>query len=76
MNYLFGFLFLTIKDEKVTFDTFISLVEKFFPDFFSKEMRKLKILFYQFDQCLNLFLPELAEHFKVNLNKKLFILKL
>ena len=65
MNYVMGFLYICIQNEEATFKAFTSLIDKFFQNFFSKDLAKLKLLFYQFDHCLNLFLPKIADHFKV-----------
>jgi len=60
-----GYLYSNIKDETKTYHFFTVLLEKHFDRMFCQEFAQLKLLFYQFDRCLALFLPELSEHFKV-----------
>ena len=65
MNYIMGFLYINIKDEEKTFKAFTYLIDLYFENMFTKDLYKLKLLFFQFDRCLALFLPNLADHFKV-----------
>ena len=67
MNYIMGFLFCNFKDESKTYKFFCELLEIHFKHMFIQEFAQLKLLFYQFDRCLALFLPELYEHFKVKI---------
>ena len=66
MNYIMGFIYNRFKDEEKTFKIFNIILDEYFKNMFCKEFAKLKLLFYQFDRCLALFLPELSEHFKVS----------
>lgn len=66
MNYIMGFIYIRFMDEEKTYKFFNIILEKYFKNMFCKEFAQLKLLFYQFDRCLALFLPELSEHFKVN----------
>lgn len=66
MNYIMGFLYNIFKDEDKAYLIFSIIIKINFNGMFSKEFYQLKLLFYQFDRCLALFLPELCDHFKVN----------
>lgn len=68
MNYIMGYLFINVRNEELTLKIFISLINQHFHNIFTKDLRKLKLLFYQFDRCLHIFLPELFEKFKVFLS--------
>lgn len=65
MNYLMGFLYLNDPDENRTLNLFVRLVETHFDNVFTENLSQLKVLFYQFEKCLDIFLPDLAEHFKI-----------
>lgn len=65
MNYIMGFLYHNIREESTTYLFFNVILEKYFSKMFGKEFAQLKLLFYQFDRCLALFMPELSEHLKV-----------
>lgn len=65
MNYVMGFLLLKFKDEKMTYQAFCRLMDIHLKEAYSKNFTKLKILFYQFEQCLSLFLPSIYNHLKV-----------
>lgn len=65
MNYIMGFMYINIKDEETTFKAFTYLINLYFENMFTKDLYKLKVLFYQFEKCLGLFIPNLADHFKV-----------
>lgn len=65
MNYIMGFLYINIKDEEKTYKCFSYLIDLYFENMFTKDLYKLKLLFFQFERCLALFVPDLADHFKV-----------
>ena len=65
MNYIMGFIYHNLRDETKSYIFFSTVIEKYFSNMFGKEFAQLKLLFYQFDRCLALFLPEISEHFKV-----------
>lgn len=65
MNYIMGFLYINLRDEEKTFKCFCYLMKIYFENMFTKDLYKLRLLFYQFERCLMLILPELAEYFKV-----------
>ena len=65
MNYIVGFLLLNFKDEELTFKCFLSLMEYYLEGLFTKEFKRLKLLFYQYNRLLHICLPNLAQHFKV-----------
>lgn len=59
-----GFLLLNFKDEELTFKCFLSLMEYYLDGLFTKEFKRLKLLFYQYNRLLHICLPNLAQHFK------------
>ena len=65
MNYIVGFLLLNFKDEELTFKCFLSLMEYYLEGLFTKEFKRLKLLFYQYNRLLHICLPNLVKHFKV-----------
>lgn len=67
MNYIMGFLYIHLKDEDKTYKCFTYLINMYFEDMFTKDLDKLKLLFFQFERCLALYIPDLADHFKVKL---------
>jgi Rab-GTPase-TBC domain len=69
MNYVMGFLLLKFKDEKTTYLAFHKLMDIYLKEAYSKDFTKLKILFYEFEQCLSLFLPTIYNQFKVFFKK-------
>ena len=71
MNYVMGFLYIHILDEPNTHKCFENLMRNYFHNMFTKDLYTLKLLFYQFERCLTLFLPELAGYFKVKINIKI-----
>ena len=46
MNYIMGFLYLLIRDNNLTLNTFNALIKNYFNDMFLKDMPGLKRLFY------------------------------
>lgn len=68
MNYIMGFLYNAFRDKDKAYKIFTIILDKYFLGMFSKDFAQLKLLYYQFDRCLALFLPELSDHFKVFLH--------
>lgn len=64
MNYLAGYLYIRLRDANQAYEIFECLMNSHFSSIFAKEFLELKIKMYQFDRLLNIFLPEIAEHFK------------
>jgi hypothetical protein len=65
MNYVMGFLYCYYREEDLTFRFFVRLVDKYMRSFFEDDLDSLRGVFYQFDRLLSIFVPDLAEHFKV-----------
>ena len=66
MNYIMGFLYSLFKDEGTTFKFFTVLINKHMRGLFENDLKFLPCLFYQLDRLVCIFLPRLAEHFKVD----------
>ena len=54
MNYLIGFIYLQCKDEELTLNIFKRMVEMYFENMFTSNLGRLKLLFFQFEKCLDL----------------------
>ncbi len=68
MNFVAGFLFLVFRDEEKSFKALQEIIEvNNMAELFNQELPKLKLFFYQLDRLINILLPELHSHFKVNL---------
>lgn len=75
MNYIMGFLYIHLKDEEKTFKCFTYLINLYFEDMFTKDLHKLQLLFFQFEKCFALFVPDLADHFKVKFYFNIYLKK-
>ncbi len=65
MNFLAGFLFLSFKDEEMTFKAFAGLIERFnMTELFKEDLPLLKQYFYKLDRLVSMMLPDLHSHFK------------
>ena len=53
---------MNIKNEEIVFKTFVKLSQSQFLDLFVDNFSKLKMYFFQFEQFLELILPEIAKH--------------
>ena len=60
-----GFLFVCYQDEEQTFKCFAGLIDKLFSSILGPDLSRIKLHFYQLDRLISIYLPELAEHFKV-----------
>jgi len=65
MNYMMGFLHINTLDADRSFKAFVRMMEKFMKGLFDNEFKQLKIYFFKFNRILELYAPDLAEHFKV-----------
>ena len=70
MNFIAGFLYLTmLKDESLSFAIMREVIERQnMSTLFNPELPMLKLMFYQLDRLISIFLPDLHEHFKVSNN--------
>ena len=66
MNYIMGFLLMSIKDEEMTFRFFCQIMNNSLKEVFDNDFYKLKCYFYKFNKLLEVYLPQLSIHFKVN----------
>jgi hypothetical protein len=67
MNFIAGFLFLSVKDEALAFVIMKQIIAKFsVSQLFSMENPKLKLMFYQMDRLISILLPDLHAHLKVS----------
>ncbi|KRW99726.1 Rab-GTPase-TBC domain [Pseudocohnilembus persalinus] len=66
MNYLAGYLFILIRDEEKTYKIFSQILDhnKYLKNIFYTHFNQLKVLLYQLNRILNIFLPKLGEHFE------------
>ena len=66
MNYTMGWLYLQLDNANDAFKSFCKIMELFSKKLFDKEFTSLKKCFFKFTRILELFLPDLADHFQVN----------
>jgi hypothetical protein len=66
MNFLAGYLFLSLDNkEELAFGTMREVIERFnMILLFQKEQPMLKLMFYQLDRLIAIYLPDLHMHFK------------
>jgi hypothetical protein len=64
MNYLAGYLFLSFRDEEMTYKAFDRVMNRHFKTLFLKDFEQMKMRFYQFEKLFSLCLPKLYDHFK------------
>jgi GTPase-activating protein len=65
MNYSMGFLQLHVGDPDLAFRCFCKMMNLYLKNLFEKEFDLLKKYFFKFTRIMELFLPDLAEHFQV-----------
>lgn len=63
MNYLIGFIYITMKNEDVSYKIFHQLINTHLKPVFTNHLEKITLKFYQFNRLLNIMIPELAKHF-------------
>lgn len=66
MNYIMGFILINLKDANVTFKSFIRVMDWYLKALFENEFKLLKVYFFKFNRMIELYIPELAAHFKAN----------
>lgn len=67
MNFIAGFLYLTLKDEALSFQVMKSIIKKNEMHLlFNTETQKLKISFYTLDRLISILVPDLHTHLKVS----------
>lgn len=65
MNFVAGFLYLVFRDEEKSFKALQEIIEvNDMAEMFNPSLPKLKLLFYQLDRLLNIYIPQLHTHFK------------
>ncbi|EAR94523.2 TBC domain protein (macronuclear) [Tetrahymena thermophila SB210] len=64
MNYIAGFLYLIILNEAQTYKAFHTVMNTYFKQLLTDNFEQLKVVFYQLERLLSIFLPELADHLK------------
>jgi hypothetical protein len=65
MNYIAGVLYLQIQDEEATFKALVGMVEKYrMSSLYCATLPRLKLMLYQLDRMIGIFLPELHRIFK------------
>jgi len=64
MNYMMGFLYINTQDPDRSFKAFVKIMDKFLKGLFDNEFKLLKLFFFKFTRVLELYAPDLAQHFK------------
>jgi hypothetical protein len=65
MNYIAGVLYLQLQDEDCTFRALVGMIEKYrMASLYHRNLPRLKLLLYQLDRLIGIFLPELHRVFK------------
>lgn len=65
MNYMMGFVYIITQNPHKSFKVFCKMMEKL-RHLFDHEFKQLKKYFFKFTRLIELFMPDLADHFKVN----------
>ena len=65
MNYIMGFMNINLEDEEITFKCFCQILKKYNREMFATKLEKLKTYFSKVTKIIELYLPRLAQHFKV-----------
>ena len=65
MNYIMGFFYLHERDAELSFKSFVKLMEKHMKTMFDKDFNQLKTNFFKLNRLVDIYLPDLSEHFKV-----------
>jgi hypothetical protein len=65
MNYLAGYFFLLFNDEQIAYRAFDKIMERNFRKIWSRDFEDMKVMFYVFEQLVNIFLPKLGEHLRL-----------
>jgi hypothetical protein len=63
MNFVMGFIYCLYESEEVTFKIFAGMMNKFMKNIFENDLTHLRLIFYQYDRLVGIFLPDLADHF-------------
>ena len=64
-TYIMGFCLINLQDPNVTFKSFIRLMDWYLKAIYENEFKLLKVYFVKFNKMLELYIPELADHFRV-----------
>jgi len=62
---MMGFLYINTQDPDRSFKAFVKIMDKFLKGLFDNEFKLLKLYFFKFTRILELYAPDLAQHFKV-----------
>ena len=65
MNFIMGFIYCLYQTEDITFKFFMKIMDDWLKKLFINDLINLKLIFYQYDRLIAIFLPDLAEHFYV-----------
>jgi hypothetical protein len=65
MNYLMRYLFVLFNNEQLAYRVFDKIMERNFKKIWSKDFEDMKVMFYVFEQLVNIFLPKLGEHLRL-----------
>ena len=75
MNYMAGFLYLTMeRQEHLAFGVMREVIDRYsMSHLFNEKLPMLKLMFYQLDRLICIYLPDLHSHFKdENINSSFF----
>jgi len=64
MNYIMGFFYLHERDAEMSFKSFVKLMERHMKTMFDKDFSQLKTNFFKLNRLVDVYLPDLSEHFK------------
>jgi len=65
MNYIAGALYLAIQNEEATFKALVGMIEKYrMSSLYNSNLPRLKLMLYQLDRLIGIYLPELHRVFK------------
>jgi len=73
---MMGFLHINTLDPDRSFKAFVRVMERFMKGLFDDGFKLLKTYFFKFNRVLELYAPDLAEHFKVYILKENELMKI
>ena len=65
MNYIMGFFYLHTRDADLSFKYFTRLMQKHMNTMFDKEFKQLRNYFFKLNRMVEIYIPDLADHFAV-----------
>lgn len=65
MNYIMGFLYYYLQNEEETFRFYVALMDRRMSRLFENDLSNMRPMFHMLNRLVAIFLPALADHFKV-----------